>query len=693
MSKQVSKGIFSLEATRDNGRMKIGAFEKFTEDEKTIRHYEFHNISDEEINKICASVIDIFNRANKRGEINKTALTELQIAGQLLYDSLLTNQVKKKLASTTAEHMIVNVDERLVHIPWELLFDGKSFLCHKFSIGRVVSTSQRISDPSVRKTKKPFKMLIVADPRGDLDSSYNEGERLTDELDNSHEIVEVNLRSSPVDIKFLKGVLRNYDAVHYAGHADYDINNPSNSGFLLQDGKLNASDIINMIGEMPLPSLIFSNACKSGHTEIGKIREDYETEIYGLANAFLLAGVQHYIGTFWDIQDEPSLYFALDFYRELMLGAMIGEAIRKARLKLIDRYGEDAIIWASYMLYGDPTVRYTDSAVTEESSERTVLTERRVARKEELVTGKGMRSADEVIVFPQKKHKWILFGSVIIFILAIIIFFSIGKTRKDNTFLNTTVVFKQDPAEAKKNRIDKLVAFLSRPYRENQKTGKSLVADSNISRLPTLVFLNIRAQGVTEIDKEYIFDTITESLHNSKRVDVIEREVLDALLEELHLSFSQLTDLPTALKVGRLLSAKLITVGNILKEGNAWQINLRFIETETSSIKAALTETLRTNEKEAVAERLSKGIIQKIRREYPLHGKVLTAEENRVVLDIGSKDGIMSGLLMNVLFETEGIVTTVGKIKIISVHKDTSIANVIMHRDEIREGLKVEEII
>ena len=36
MSKQISKGIFSLEASRENGRMKIGAYEKFSDDEKTI---------------------------------------------------------------------------------------------------------------------------------------------------------------------------------------------------------------------------------------------------------------------------------------------------------------------------------------------------------------------------------------------------------------------------------------------------------------------------------------------------------------------------------------------------------------------------------------------------------------------------------------------------------------------------------
>ncbi|MFV1951287.1 MAG: CHAT domain-containing protein, partial [Nitrospinota bacterium] len=360
MLRYESERVFSLEMARDNGKIKISAYEKFPEDEKTIRHYEFQDICDDEIRKMCAAVVDLLNRTNHHGKIDKKTLKELQTAGQFLYDSLLTNLVKEKLAATNTRHLIVSVDDRLVQIPWELLFDGNSFLCQRFNMGRVVSTSQRISEPAIRKIEKPIKMLIIADPKGDLEASYNEGVRLRDKLDNNNETVEVHLRTSLVDVKFVKGALRDFDVVHYAGHADYDIKNPSNSGFLMENGKLKALDIINMIGAKPLPSLIFSNACKSGHTDMWRVGGDYETEIYGLANAFLLAGVQHYIGTFWDVQDEPSLYFALDFYKELMDGVMVGEAVRKARLGVIERYGEDTIIWASYMLYGDPTVRYVD---------------------------------------------------------------------------------------------------------------------------------------------------------------------------------------------------------------------------------------------------------------------------------------------------------------------------------------------
>lgn len=96
-----------------------------------------------------------------------------------------------------------------------------------------------------------------------------------------------------------------------------------------------------------------------------------------MANAFMLAGVKHYIGTFWEILDEPSSRFAVECYRQALSGKTVGEAVREARLALIRQYGEEAIVWASYLLYGDPTFNYLDqirekkpAPVVESASER-----------------------------------------------------------------------------------------------------------------------------------------------------------------------------------------------------------------------------------------------------------------------------------------------------------------------------------
>ena len=84
-------------------------------------------------------------------------------------------------------------------------------------------------------------------------------------------------------------------------------------------------------------------ACQTGQTEEWRLQEDYEERIFGLANAFLLSGVQHYIGTFWEIPDEAGSYFAICFYKSIAEGVSVGEAVRIARRELINKYGEDHV--------------------------------------------------------------------------------------------------------------------------------------------------------------------------------------------------------------------------------------------------------------------------------------------------------------------------------------------------------------
>lgn len=349
--------IFVLNLTREGEKIRISAYEKVSGEEQTIKSYEENHVSFDEIDSLCKEVVTLLNRANRRGDIIQEVIDDLKKAGQRLYDELLSPKAKNSLRSTLSDTLVLYMDDRLVHIPWELLFDGEEFLCLKFSIGRIVSTRQNMTVIQKREKGESFKMLIMADPQGNLDSAYKEGIKIRDELNEKADNIKVSLVSSHIDIHYAKKNIRDFDVVHYAGHADYNLNEPSKSGWIMSDGRLTASDILKLAGGMPLPSLIFSNACHSGRTGDWKIDEGFENEIYGLANAFLLSGVTHYIGTFWEVLDSPSSVFAIEFYKTLALNVSIGEAVRIARKHLIGHFGKNNIIWASYMLYGDPTSR------------------------------------------------------------------------------------------------------------------------------------------------------------------------------------------------------------------------------------------------------------------------------------------------------------------------------------------------
>ena len=75
---------------------------------------------------------------------------------------------------------------------------------------------------------------------------------------------------------------------------------------------------------------------------------------HGFARAFVLAGAQNYLGTWWRVADRAAAAFSLALYEELVLGRPLGEALSIARTALRAR---DPLHWAAYVHYGDPDTR------------------------------------------------------------------------------------------------------------------------------------------------------------------------------------------------------------------------------------------------------------------------------------------------------------------------------------------------
>ncbi len=425
--------VLQLDITKDGNQLKISADEQVAGGASTVKHYEELPVSMDKIEARCREVVETLNKTNRKGYITRDIFTKFRDIGRVFSDDLFTHRVKEKLRETDADHLIVNLDDHLVQIPWELLHDGKEFLCQRFSMGRSVRTRQNVVENRVaRSLARPLKMLIMADPKGDLKGAYQEGTQIRNYVDSHGELINGVLRSDDITPDFIKQKIRNFDFVHFAGHADYDSGNPQNSGWRLTSGNLMSRDIIKMAGAGAMPALIFSNACQSARTEDWSIKENFHEEIFGLANAFVLSGVKHYVGTFWEVLDEPSNRFAIEFYKQMVNGATIGTAVRDSRRALVEKYGEETIVWGSYLLYGDPTFNYmgqtqaTDSEPVVERPEPVPL-----AHVEEKV-----RADSDVIDFGGKKEirkKWpFILGSVAAAILVAILLWGYpGFLRQD----------------------------------------------------------------------------------------------------------------------------------------------------------------------------------------------------------------------------------------------------------------------
>jgi tetratricopeptide (TPR) repeat protein len=342
-----------LEIIRQDRQLAMSACEQ-KESALTLKHYSQSAVSFLEIDRLCQEVTSVLNKIAKLGNQEHDLTQDLRKLGQLLWDQLLTKSVKDRLKTAQVADLILSIDEELINIPWELLHDGQNFLCLKFNLGRLVRTKHKAQQPEYRNVISKPKMLILANPTADLDSAYHEGVYIKNQFDKKRNQIAMDFKSTHIDTLYVKKNLRDYDIVHFAGHCEYDADNPKNSGWVLLDGRFTTQDILLMGESLSLPTLVFSNACQSAQVTKELMDIDYQEKTYSLASAFLFAGVRHYIGTIRKIEDPVSLTFAKEFYTQLISGKSVGECVRLSRLRLSKEYGVTSIWWSSYLLYGDP---------------------------------------------------------------------------------------------------------------------------------------------------------------------------------------------------------------------------------------------------------------------------------------------------------------------------------------------------
>jgi len=287
---------------------------------------------------------------------NALFLEPLQAIGRVIFSRLFPEAVRHLLARLSGTDLLLRLDDQLLHIPWELAFDGHDFLLTKFRIARQVLTRLPFPLPldGAPTPDAPRKMLVVLDPIETLAGAEEEAENLCALLHQYAAIDVALLGGRHIRKLDLLKELYTADLVHYAGHATCDPTNLSNSGWLLHDGVLTAADI-NCLERAP--RLVFANACQAGTTGPWSSQQHFAGEALGVGSGFLRAGVKNYIGNLWMSHDTRSATFALAFYQSLLCGQSLGAALWQARHQIIGTYGWEELLWAGHLHYGDPTFR------------------------------------------------------------------------------------------------------------------------------------------------------------------------------------------------------------------------------------------------------------------------------------------------------------------------------------------------
>lgn len=138
-----------------------------------------------------------------------------------------------------------------------------------------------------------------------------------------------------------------------------------------------------------------------------------------------------------------------------------------------------------------------------------------------------------------------------------------------------------------------------------------------------------------------VAEWLITALVQEGRFDVIERRLLEKILQEQKLGVSGVADSDSVAKLGKVLGAKIVVTGSVMKFRQLMEVNARLINVENGSIIAA--EKVKS-ESAAKLEDLVTEMAVKIISDFPLEGYVVErGENNTVTIDLGKLSGAKVG--------------------------------------------------
>ena len=301
------------------------------------------------------------DRLARAFQADSLTLARVKSLGAAIGNLTLHPSLARALFATRGHALSVVHDAGGSRVPWESLNVRGWFPALQGGLSRRYATADLVPArfDAERRNQRDLGVLLITNPTGDLPGAEAERQRIVQILSRSRtvrltEVVGEAATLARVTAEFESG---RYDVIHYAGHASFDAQRPGDSGLVLADGELNGSHL-SALGR--LPPLVMFNACESARLQrSGAKRKGAPSRArsiarnLGLAETLLRAGVAHYVGTHWRVDDASALAFATVFYREL-LRTDIGTALVKARRAVHARRSPD---WADYIHYGDAEFR------------------------------------------------------------------------------------------------------------------------------------------------------------------------------------------------------------------------------------------------------------------------------------------------------------------------------------------------
>jgi CHAT domain-containing protein len=287
------------------------------------------------ISKVTA-LRDSINQVEEKGKFRK--------ASEELYQVL----IEPALPFVNGKELLIIPHDVLHYLPYQALLspEGK-YLIQDYPI-RYLSSASLMQFTQQKKGANREKVLVMGNPNlGDPAYNLRFAEREARGIAELYPKSGVYLRSEATESRAV-ALSPNHDMLHFAVHAEFNEQDPLDSGLLLagegkDDGRLKAGEIFSLNLKA---DLVVLSACETG---LGTISSG--DEIIGLTRAFIYAGTPSVITTLWKVNDRASYELMSAFYSNLKTMTK-SEALRQAQLKTMKEFPHP-FFWAAYGLAGE----------------------------------------------------------------------------------------------------------------------------------------------------------------------------------------------------------------------------------------------------------------------------------------------------------------------------------------------------
>jgi CHAT domain-containing protein len=301
-------------------------------------------------------------------------------ASRRLRESLLGG-IGELTSITSITNVIVSPDGELHQVPFEVLAgpSGSTLLAtHAVSYASSASVLAMVRASGRRTTTRPALAVSASPSEPGLPPSSGSVSRSIFDLDGTQlrPLPSANDEARAVATTLGDGStlligdaateqaikqqpLQEFRVVHFAVHGITSTKFPARSALLLraagaEDGLLQAREILGLRLRADLVTL---SACDTGS---GSLHE--QEGVTSLVRPFLAAGARAVVANLWAADDRFSLTMMREFYRQLSTGAEVAEALRQAKLHMLEMFGPEAVpkLWSGVLAYGDASARVVE---------------------------------------------------------------------------------------------------------------------------------------------------------------------------------------------------------------------------------------------------------------------------------------------------------------------------------------------